>query len=119
MELGERLNHQRVKHIVGSYQLQGEDQEAFHRCLEDLLAVYPTPLIELALVETLVDRWLHAPLLRGCEFLTQAHARLKSWQKSDIISTIGPAQFQEITGLDPAPIFGLPDAPTASIQSMI
>ncbi len=112
MDLGEQLKRQRVKHIVSSYQLDGDDVEAFHLYLEELFAAYPAPLIELALVETLVDRWVHVPLLRGCEFLDLAHARLQNWQGSEMISAISPEEFREITGLDPSPIFGQPEIPS-------
>ncbi len=116
MELGVQLNWQRVKHIVSSYQLDGNDIEAFERDLHLLFAHYPSPLIELALVETLVDGWLQVPLLRGCKFLAKAYELLKQWEKQAFLqgdsltrqcaTTISPDQFQQITGLDPAPIFG-------------
>jgi len=106
MELQERLDRQRVKHIVSSYQLNGNDVSRFDTYLESLLQCYPAPLIELALTETLVDHWASVPLVRGLDFLTQAHNKLKAWESQPIISTITPEQFQQITGLDPAPIFG-------------
>jgi len=116
MELGVQLNWQRIKHIVSSYQLDGNDREAFERDLHLLFAHYPSPLIELALVETLVDAWLQVPLLRGCKFLAKAYELLKHWEKQAFLqgdsltrqcaTTISPDQFQQITGLDPAPIFG-------------
>lgn len=116
MELGVQLNWQRVKHIVSSYQLDGQEPEAFEHDLQRLFAHYPAPLIELALVETLVDGWLQVPLLRGCEFLAKAYELLQQWEvqaltSSDSVkrqraSTISPDQFQQITGLDPTPIFG-------------
>jgi hypothetical protein len=115
MEIGAQLKRQRIKHIVSSYQLDGDETEAFDRALERLLNHYPLPLIELALVETLVDRWLHVPLLRGCKFLDKAHEQLQAWEnqilQSDSVappctSTISPEQFHQITGLDPAPIYG-------------
>ncbi|MBW4470861.1 MAG: hypothetical protein KME45_10735 [Stenomitos rutilans HA7619-LM2] len=116
MELGAQLSWQRVKHIVSSYQLDGHDTEVFEHDLQLLFAHYPSPLIELALVETLVDGWLQVPLLRGCEFLAKVYELLKQWEEqaltgSDSVtrqraSTIAPDQFQQITGLDPTPIFG-------------
>lgn len=116
MELGVQLNWQRIKHIVSSYQLDGNDIEAFERDLHLLFAHYPSPLIELALVETLVDGWLQVPLLRGCKFLAKVYELLKQWEKQAFLqgdsltrqcaTTISPDQFQQITGLDPAPIFG-------------
>lgn len=114
MKLTKQLNRQRVKYIVSTYQLAGDETDAFQQYLEVLFTQYPTPLIELALVETLVDRWLTVPLLRGCEFLVQVQAQLQRWEKaiSDcdvearITSTIAPEHFYQITGLDPSPIFG-------------
>lgn len=115
MELREQIKQQRVKHIVSSYQLAGEETEAFNHYLNELLHLYPTPLIELALVETLVDSWLRLPMQRGCEFLTQAHEQLKAWESRRVTSTIAPLQFQQITGLDPSPIFGSSSVPPASL----
>lgn len=116
MELGAQLRWQRVKHIVSSYQLDGHDQEAFEQDLQLLFAHYPSPLIELALVETLVDGWLQVPLLRGCEFLAKVFEQLQQWEEQSLLksasvtqqraNTISPDQFQQITGLDPTPIFG-------------
>ncbi|MFM7425835.1 MAG: hypothetical protein ACKO7W_12740 [Elainella sp.] len=111
MDIREQLNRQRVKHIVSSYALDGNESYRFEVYLEELLQLYPCTLIELALVETLLDHWLVVPLVRGTEFLTQAHAKLKIWQEQPIASTITPAQFQQIAGLDPSPIFGGPDLP--------
>ncbi|PSB23759.1 hypothetical protein [Stenomitos frigidus] len=123
MEIGVQLSWQRVKHIVSSYQLNGNDAEAFDQDLHLLLDHYPTPLIELALVQTLVDGWLQVPLLRGCAFLAKAYELLKQWEEQAFlqgdpavrafISTIAPEQFQQITGLDPTPIFGSATVSTA------
>ncbi|MBW4582350.1 MAG: hypothetical protein KME42_22510 [Tildeniella nuda ZEHNDER 1965/U140] len=115
MEIGAQLSRQRVKHIVSSYQLDGNDTEAFEQNLHLLLDHYPSPLIELALVQTLVDSWLQVPLLRGYAFLAKAYDLLKQWEQAfcqgdslaqELASTISPEQFQQITGLDPTPIFG-------------
>ncbi|WNZ22689.1 hypothetical protein HJG54_07360 [Leptolyngbya sp. NK1-12] len=106
MEIREQLNRQRVKHIVNSYQLGGNEDHRFDLYLEELLQIYPHALIELALVETLIDQWLMVPLTRGMEFLIRTHSRLKDWENQPIVSTITPEQFQQIAGLDPAPIFG-------------
>ncbi len=106
MKLGEQLNRQRVKHIISSYQLEGNEPEAFNQYLEDLLRIYPSPLIELALVETLIDHWLKVPMIKGYEFLTKVHEQLKNWEGEEIVSAIAPEQFQQITGLDPTLIFG-------------
>ena len=127
MEIGAQLNRQRVKYIVSSYQLDGKDTEAFDQDLHLLLDHYPSPLIELALVQTLVDGWLQVPLLRGCAFLTKAYELLKKWEEQaflqgdsvtrELTSTISPEQFQQITGLDPAPIFG--SASSSASQSSL
>jgi hypothetical protein len=106
MELREQIRQQRVKHIVSSYQLDGHDLASFSRYLKHLLENYPSPLIELALVEVLVDSWLRIPMQKGCDFLARVHDRICTWQERAIVSTISPEQFQQVTGLDPSPIFG-------------
>jgi hypothetical protein len=111
MEIWQQLNRQRVKHIVSSYHLNGDEGNQFDRYLEELFDCYPCPLIELALIETLIDHWLSVPLVRGVEFLTQAHNKLKQWDVQPIVSTITPEQFQQISGLDPTPIFGSTEIP--------
>lgn len=113
MEIWEKLSRQRVKHIVSSYQLDGDEVNPFDSYLEELLQIYPCPLIELALVETLIDHWLSVPLVRGITFLTQTHNTLKAWESQPIVSTITPEQFQQIAGLDPTPIFGSAELPPA------
>lgn len=117
MEIGEQLRLQRVKHIVSSYQLSGTDDSSFHETLAILLEQYPPPLVELALVETLVNCWWQVPMPRGCSFLTRVHEQLAVWQSQPIISTIAPEHFQQITGLDPTPIFGSSGLPPASPQT--
>lgn len=113
MNIQEQVSQQRVKHIVNSYQLQGQDGAQFDESLADLLRAYPTPLIELALTETLVDVWLTVPLVRGNAFLKQAQQKLKTWEAQAITSTITPEQFNQITGLDPSPVFGSSGLPPA------
>ncbi|MBF2002984.1 MAG: hypothetical protein IGS50_18975 [Synechococcales cyanobacterium C42_A2020_086] len=116
MKLQEQVSRQRVKHIVSSYQLSGDEPHQFELYLEELLRLYPYPLIELALIETLVDQWISVPLRRGVEFLAQTHNKLKSWENQPIVSTMTPAQFRDIAGLDPTPIFGSSELPpTCSI----
>jgi hypothetical protein len=111
MDLRTAINRQRILHIIRSYQLHGNDCAAFQAHLTDLLRQYPTPLIELSLVETLVDHWLNVPPLQGLPFLRQAHTILKQWEDQPICSTLTPGQFQQITGLDPSPIFGPSELP--------
>jgi hypothetical protein len=113
MEIREQLSRQRVKHIVSSYQLGGEETTRFDGYLEELLQRYPLPLIELALIETLVDAWSVIPMIRGTSFLNKVHDKLKLWESQPIVSTISPTQFQQITGLDPSPVFGSTELPPA------
>lgn len=112
----QQVNHRRIQHIVNTYQLAGEDPHVFHQALNDWLGVYVAPLIELALVETLVDGWLTVPMPRGLKFLHRMQERLAHWESHPIISTITPAQFHQITGLDPAPIFGNGEAPLPKVK---
>lgn len=118
MEIQERISRQRVKHIVESYQLEGnnateQEVSAFMTYLDDLFSSFPHPLIELSLTESLVKSWANVPMTKGVPFLTQAHTQLKKWKqqsldepfKGPIKSTLSPAQFSQITGLDPSLIF--------------
>lgn len=114
MEIWQQLSQQRVKHIVSSYDLSGTEGKQFDSYLEELFEIYPCPLIELALVETLIDHWLSVPLVRGIKFLTQTHNKLRSWETQPIVSTVTPEQFQQISGLDPTPIFGSAEVPPPS-----
>ncbi len=117
MDLSARVAGQRVRHIIDSYQLDGRDREEFARQLDELLRIYPTPDIELAIVETLVAQWFHPPILKGIPFLQATKKRLLAPATP---SSITPAHFQHITGLDPAPIFGdrpHPSAPNSTSPS--
>jgi hypothetical protein len=111
MNLQEQVSRQRVKYIVSSYSLDGEDPKPFATFLDEMIQTYATPLIELALVETLVDSWLSVPMVRGVAFLSQAQEKLRSWDNHPIVSTITPVQFQQIAGLDPSPVFGSAEIP--------
>jgi hypothetical protein len=111
MNIRAELNRQRVKHIVSSYQLDGEEPVPFGAVLDELLSRYPHALIELALVETLLDVWITVPLVRGMPFLQQVQQKLRAWEEQPICSTLTPAQFNQITGLDPSPIFGTGELP--------
>lgn len=116
MSLRERINNQRIQHIVSSYRLQGDDGAEFFAQLEDLAHRYPSPLIELALAEVLVESWLNTPLIRGLIFLQRVRHTLQEWEVEGLVSSrITPPQFFYITGLDPAPIFGNPRALTPSL----
>lgn len=112
MELREQLKQHRVKYIVSSYLLAGDESEAFDRYLNGLLRIYPAPLIELALVEILVASWMRVPMPRGCAFLEKAHRLLTDWETGAIVPSIASEEFQQITGLDPSPIFGSNATPT-------
>ncbi|MGF1512519.1 MAG: hypothetical protein ACFB5Z_02310 [Elainellaceae cyanobacterium] len=117
MDLHEKIGQQRIKYIVDSYCLAGEEQISFFAYLDGLMQTYPLPLIELSLAETIVENWLSAPFHRGVDFLNQAHARLKYWEVQPITSSITSTQFSTITGLDPSPVFGAEQASSYSIRS--
>lgn len=106
MELWEHIKQQRIQYIIRSYRLVGDDTEAFAAFLTALLERYPSPLLELALVETLADRWLSVPLPRGVEFLKTTQQKLQYWDANPKVPRISPSQFQQIAGLDPTPVFG-------------
>jgi len=106
METWEQISRQRVNYIVDSYQLSGDDDEYFDEYLEDLLQAYPSPQIELALVEILVRSWHVNPIIRGVAFLKRSHELLKTWENHAIAPNISPTHFRLITGLDPTPVFG-------------
>ncbi|PZV10637.1 MAG: hypothetical protein DCF20_21060 [Pseudanabaena sp.] len=106
MEVWEEISRQRVKYIVDSYQLYGNDDEDFDEYLEDLLQAYAPPQIELALVEVLIESWRVTPMIRGVAFLERAHELLKSWENNFNTPIISSMHFRLITGLDPTPVFG-------------
>ncbi|TYQ27141.1 hypothetical protein PseudUWO311_09060 [Pseudanabaena sp. UWO311] len=106
MEVWEEISRQRVKYIVDSYQLDGNDDEDFDEYLEDLLQAYTPPQIELALVEVLIESWRVTPLIRGVVFLERSHELLKDWENKPTAQHISPIHFHLITGLDPTPVFG-------------
>jgi hypothetical protein len=117
-DIEQRVRQQRVKHIVSSYHLAetnndtaerasaADELEKFNVYLDQLLERYPSPLVELALVQTLAQAWLRVPMLRGVAFLAIVDKQLQEWQQGPITTAITPNQFQQITGLDPSPIFG-------------
>lgn len=115
MTLEEKISYQRVKHIISSYQLDGTEGDAFASCLEELLDVYATPIIELALAETLAAVWLRVPMPRGIEFLSCVDDRLQAWALDGITRTLTPEEFHHITGLDPLPVFQSLDFPPPTI----
>lgn len=116
MTLQEQIQQQRIKHIVSSYQLDGENHEMCEACLTAMLQLYPTGLIELALVETIVQNWARVPMVRGIEFFQQVETRLNQWQNDVISVSFSPTEFQLVTGLDPSPIFGSSNSTTSIAQ---
>ena len=114
MTLDDQIKKQRVKHIVSSYQLDGEDGEACTHYLDELLDRYASSLIELAFAETIAQNWAQMPMPRGIPVFEQVHALLKSWEtratstdrtSGAALSSLNPDDFQHITGLDPSSIF--------------
>ncbi|MEM9151613.1 MAG: hypothetical protein AAGB19_14320 [Cyanobacteria bacterium P01_F01_bin.3] len=105
MELQQRIGQQRIQHIVDSYTLKGKETVAFENYLSELVGQYPSGLIELALVETLIKDWLTIPMDKGLPFLTKAHNWLKQWSQNQNMHlphclSLTPSQFSQITGLD-------------------
>lgn len=94
MDIQERIIRQRVNHIVDSYQLYGDDGDAFANCLAQLLETYPQSLIELALTETIVRGWSEVPMPRGMVFIHKVHKRLRTWHPNSESSTQLPCSFQ-------------------------
>ena len=80
MDIQQRIIRQRVNHIVDSYQLDGNDADAFTIFLDKLLESYPQSLIELALTEAIVKGWSEVPMERGMPFIKGVHERLRCWQ---------------------------------------
>lgn len=105
MQIIDSSHQQRIQHIVSSYGLRGDDPAPFEAYLAHLMRAFPEPLIELAIVETLVQQWLRVPLVRGIEFLQTAHQLLQNWENQAIQSRLTPFSFEMITGLDPTPLF--------------
>jgi hypothetical protein len=103
--LRQRVDQQRVKHIIESFQLAGQDDCQFGDRLDQLLGEYPSTWIELAIVEVLVVNWLVVPLPRGLAVLRQVHNLLAQWQQHGLTNLLTEDEFQRITGLDPVPVF--------------
>lgn len=126
-DIRQRIHHQRIRHIVDSYLLAGDQASPFDTYLSELMGEYASGLIELALVETLAKSWLTIPMQRGVPFLSSAHERLKQWQQEAasestsnfLFSSLSPSQFSQITGLEPSIAFSalisLAALPTQSV----
>jgi hypothetical protein len=116
MEMSDRLQDQRLQHILDSYALMGDEPEKFTLSLQRLLEIYPHFLVELALVETLVKHWLRVPMPRGLAFLQGVTTRLAQWETPPVESFLTPSQFEQITGLAPHPVF---DSVTQSFIKLV
>ncbi|MER3434336.1 MAG: hypothetical protein C4288_13140 [Leptolyngbya sp. ERB_1_1] len=116
MTLQQQIQQQRIKHIISSYQLDGENCDSCDACLSAMLQRYPTGLIELALVETIVQAWARVPMVKGIEFFQQVETLLNYWQTNSIAVSFDPTEFQLMTGLDASPIFGSPSSPPSIAQ---
>ena len=103
--LRQRVDQQRVKHIIDSFHLSGQDGSGFDDRLAQLLAAYPSSWIELAIAEIVVLNWLVVPLPRGLVVLRQVHNLLGQWQDHGLTNLLTESEFQRITGLDPGPVF--------------
>ncbi|MBC7515564.1 MAG: hypothetical protein H7237_03875 [Alkalinema sp. FL-bin-369] len=116
MTLEERVSWQRIAYIVESYQLSGDDGETFDAYLSNLMDRYLMPIVELAFAESIVDVWTSVPLPRGIAFLDHANKILQGWAENGVSSHLMPSDFQQITGLDPAPVLEALKAPTSTPQ---
>ncbi|MFM2430555.1 MAG: hypothetical protein RLZZ511_1768 [Cyanobacteriota bacterium] len=113
MTLQQRVEQQRVKHIIESFQLAGPagddrrsvEDHRFAARLDCLFADYPSRWLELAIAEVLVLNWLVVPLPRGLVLLQQVQNVLQQWQQNGLTNFLSEAEFQRITGLDPTPVF--------------
>ncbi|MEL6135981.1 MAG: hypothetical protein AAFR42_01005 [Cyanobacteria bacterium J06628_6] len=114
MEIQALINRQRVKHIVDSYCLQGNEAETFELHLNELLSQYPSSTLELALIEVLVDGWSDMPMERGLSYLYKVRDRLQQWQLTGRDGRLTPAKFEQITGLDAAFVFS--EAPSCLLK---
>jgi hypothetical protein len=103
--LQRRLNQQRVKHIIESFQLSGTDAVRFDDRLDELFAQYPSTWLELAIAEVVVVNWLIVPLPRGLAVLRQVSNLLQQWDCRGVTHLLTPDEFQRITGLDAEPVF--------------
>lgn len=93
---------QRLRHLVDSYHLSGQEPALFNEQLARLAVSYSYPVLELATVEVLVQNWVRYPLPRGMVFLEQVRSRLQDWQIAAAVTTfLTPVQFEHITGLSP------------------
>jgi len=124
MDLHHRISQHRVRYIIDSYMLMGVEPQSFSQFdayVDDLFAQYPHGLIEIALVETLTKKWLTIPMEKGVAFLSSAHEQLRRWQAERTASArisvaLTPAQFSQITGLDPQVAFASLSENSAQVE---
>jgi hypothetical protein len=105
MTLQQQIDRQRVKYIVESFRLGGDEEARFDDRLESLMAHYPIAWLELALAQVVVLNWLIIPLPRGLEVIRQVQNLLRQWERHGVTSLLNPQEFHRVTGLDPNPVF--------------
>ncbi|MEO0539876.1 MAG: hypothetical protein AAFZ80_03310 [Cyanobacteria bacterium P01_A01_bin.105] len=106
MEMQALIDRQRVKYIVDSYSLRGDEAVLFDSRLEALLTAHPSALLELALTEILTESWLIVPMQRGLVYLDSVTHRLQDWRTHGLKLRLTASQFEQITGLDATATFG-------------
>ena len=117
MEIQKRITRQRVNHIVDSYQLDGDDGDAFTDYLNQLLETYSQSLVELAITEAIIQGWTKIPMQKGLPLLCGVHKLLNSWQpeqplpsqssssfKSQTSKALGTVTSLEVKAVHPTPI---------------
>jgi hypothetical protein len=105
MTLQQQVDRQRVKYIVSSFRLAGDEATRFTDRLEALFDQYPLAWLELAIAEVVVLNWLIVPMPRGLEVIRQVQNLLRQWERHGVNHLLNPQEFQRVTGLDPNPVF--------------
>ena len=116
MEIQALINRQRVKYIIESYQLAGDDAESFAELLDELFEAYPSARLELALAEVLTESWAKVPMERGLPYLHNVRDRLQMWRIEGVTYRLTSAQFEQITGLDASVTFNELNTPSVEGQ---
>ena len=117
MEIQKRITRQRVNHIVDSYQLDGDDGDAFTDYLNQLLETYSQSLVELAVTESIIQGWAKIPMKKGIPLLRGVHKLLNSWQpkqsppsqsssslKAQNSKALGTVTSLDVTAVHPTPV---------------
>ena len=118
MEIQALINRQRVKYIIESYHLAGDEAESFAHLLDDLFETYKLARLELALAEVLTESWAKVPMERGMAYLHKVRDRLELWRAEGLTHRLTPTQFEQITGLDASVTFDeLDDSPAEVPES--